>query len=112
MIAAIRVKGRRGIDKPVEATLRMLRLYKKNHCAILPENEITKGMLARVKDYITWGEVEQETIKLLEQKSKKPCIALQSPKGGYGRKGIKKAFSAGGALGKRNNINELIKRMK
>jgi large subunit ribosomal protein L30 len=37
---------------------------------------------------------------------------LNSPKKGYGRKGIKKPFSLGGALGSRlEKINDLIRRM-
>ncbi|MBS3133507.1 uL30 family ribosomal protein [Candidatus Woesearchaeota archaeon] len=112
MIAAIRVRGKIGVDKPKEDTLRMLHLYKKNYCAVLKENEAIRGMLAKVKDYITWGDVEEGTVKLLEQKSKKPFIRLNSPRKGYGRKGIKKTFSKGGALGERKEaINDLIKRM-
>jgi len=112
MIAAIRVRGKIGVDRPKEDTLRMLHLYKKNFCVVLKENETIKGMLKRVKDYVTWGNVEEETVKLLEQKSKKPFIRLNSPRKGYGRKGIKKTFSVGGALGERKEaINDLIKRM-
>ena len=37
---------------------------------------------------------------------------LNSPRKGYGRKGIKVSFNEGGALGYRGNkINDLIKRM-
>ena len=112
MIAAVRIKGTIGVDKPIESTLRMLRLHKKNYCVVLQENKVIQGMLTRVKDYITWGEVGEETIKLLEQKSKKQFIRLNSPRKGYGRKGIKKTFSAGGAMGYRKEaINDLIKRM-
>lgn len=110
MIVAVRVKGRVGVDKPVEDTLRMLHLYRKNFCAILEDSKVTKGMLAKVENYITWGVAEEETIKMLEQKSKKPFIRLNSPRKGYGRKGIKKRFSVGGALGERP-IGDLIKRM-
>ena len=112
MIAAIRVKGRIGVDKPIEDTLRMLHLYKKNFCAVLEENKTIGGMLERGKNYVTWGNLDEETGKLLEQKSKKPFIRLNSPRKGYGRKGIKILYTAGGALGDRKEaINDLIKRM-
>lgn len=42
----------------------------------------------------------------------KPFIALKPPRKGFERKGIKKSYSIGGALGYRGkSINELIKRM-
>lgn len=112
MIAAIRIRGKIGMTKPKEDTLRMLHLYKKNFCAVLKEDKTIEGMLKSVKEYITWGNVEEETIKILEQRSKKPFIRLNSPRKGYGRKGIKKTFAMGGALGDRKEaINDLIKRM-
>lgn len=41
-----------------------------------------------------------------------PYFRLNSPKKGYGRKGIKKPFSLGGALGSRmDKMNDLVRRM-
>ena len=60
----------------------------------------------------TQNSKKEDTIKILEQKSKKPFIRLNSPRKGYGRKGVKKTFAMGGALGDRKEaINDLIKRM-
>ena len=42
--------------------MEMLRLHRVNHCVLLPQNETTKGMLQVVKDYVTWGEVNHDTI--------------------------------------------------
>ena len=36
-----------------------------NHCAIVPENASTKGMLQKVKDYTTYGEINAETLAQL-----------------------------------------------
>lgn len=138
-LAAIRVRGLTGIKIKVEDTLKMLRLHKKNYCCVFPNTPIYVGMLKKAKDYITWGEIDDETFNMLveergeefkdrETDSKKKIkyndfivinnkkikkyFRLNSPKKGFGRKGIKYPYKSGGALGYRGNaINDLIKRM-
>ncbi|ADG13284.1 50S ribosomal protein L30 [Methanocaldococcus infernus] len=64
--AVVRVRGRIGVRGDIADTLKMLRLHKTNHCVIVPETETYKGMLQKAKDYITWGEINKETlIKLI-----------------------------------------------
>jgi len=60
--AVIRVRGHRKINKDIEDTMGMLRLTRVNHCVIIPENEVMKGMLQKAKDFITWGEVSDEML--------------------------------------------------
>jgi large subunit ribosomal protein L30 len=60
--AVIRVRGHRKINKDIEDTMCMLRLTRVNHCVIIPENDAMKGMLQKAKDFITWGEVSEETL--------------------------------------------------
>lgn len=60
--AVIRIRGTAQVGKRVKDTLSQLHLCKINHMVILPENKGTSGMLEKVKDYITWGEVSTETI--------------------------------------------------
>ena len=138
-LAAIRIRGRTQINTKIEDTMQMLRLYKNNYCCVLPNNSVYTGMLKRAKDYVTWGEIDDETFKTLvekrgeqfngretDSKSKikyndffvqdnkklKRYFRLNAPRKGFGRKGIKHPFSDGGALGYRGEaINELIKRM-
>ncbi|MDO8555764.1 MAG: 50S ribosomal protein L30 [Nanoarchaeota archaeon] len=64
-IAIIRLKGEGNVRPPVRETLRLLRLYKKQTCVIIPNTPQFVGMLMVVKDYITWGEVDEETMKQL-----------------------------------------------
>ena len=112
MIAVVLVRGMIGVNKDIVATLRMLHLYRKNYCSMLEANPRSNGMLFKAKDYITWGTVDEETRKSLLNKSEKNFYRLQPPRKGYGRKGIKKPFSSGGALGERKEkINDLINRM-
>ena len=64
-IAVIRVRGKAGVNRRINDTLDMMKLFKQNGCVIVPNNPVTLGMLRRAKDYITWGEVDEETVLLL-----------------------------------------------
>lgn len=68
MIAAIRVRGRTGIRKDIEDTLKMLKLTRINHAVLIEDNPSYKGMLQKAKDYITWGEVDAESVTSLISK--------------------------------------------
>ena len=71
MIAAIRVRGRVGTSRQVEDTLNMLRLSRVNHLVLVDDNPSYKGMLDKVKDYITWGEIDSETLsKMLAKRGR------------------------------------------
>ncbi|MGZ7069334.1 MAG: 50S ribosomal protein L30 [Methanobacterium sp.] len=71
MIAAIRLRGRTGIKKDIANTLDMLKLTRINHAVLIEDNPSYNGMLQKAKDYITWGEIEQETVsKLLSKRGK------------------------------------------
>jgi large subunit ribosomal protein L30 len=111
-IAVIQIRGLVGSRQEVKDTMKMLNLQKKNSCVIIDKNPQYIGMLEKVADYITYGEVDEETIKLLEPRKKQKQYALNPPRKGFERKGIKVRFNQGGALGNRGKeINSLIKRM-
>ena len=138
-LAVIRVRGVTRINTKIKDTMDMINLYKSNFCCVLPNTEMYAGMLQKVKDYITWGEVNDETYNLLiekrseefkgretdskkkikyndffifENKKIKKYFRLNAPRKGFGRKGIKCTYNEGGALGYRGSaINDLIKRM-
>lgn len=137
-MAVILVRGMDKVDYQTKDTLAMLRLHRKNHLVIVDGIAPIMGMVRKVKDYVTWGEIDDSTFKELVMKrgeeylgrttdSKrkydynfieiygkkyKPCFRLNPPQKGFGRKGIKMPFSRGGALGYRGvKINDLIQRM-
>ncbi len=138
-IAAILVRGLIGIKKPIKDTLILLKLTHKNNCIVLDNNSINLGMLKKTKDYLTWGEISEETFQELVEKRGQPYqgpetdskgiikykkfftynnkkykkyFRLNPPRKGFGRKGIKIPFNVGGALGyRREKINDLLKRM-
>ena len=65
MYAVIRIHGRTGIRKNIADTLDMLNLTRISHTVVIPDTPSYKGMLQKAKDYITWGEVSEETFKKL-----------------------------------------------
>ncbi|MBI2137711.1 uL30 family ribosomal protein [Candidatus Woesearchaeota archaeon] len=112
MIAIVRVRGIIGTSNAVEDTLRMLHLFRKNYCTVIEDTPRNRGMVLKVKDFVTWGVLDDKTGQLLGEKSNKPYIRLNSPRKGFGRKGIKQPFSRGGGIGDRKEkINDLIQRM-
>ena len=137
-IAVVLVRGMVDVTTPVKDTLAMLRLHRKNYCVVLPNTAVVQGMLHKVKDYVTWGLISDDVYaklmaargeewKARESDSKgtyvygyleingkkyKPYFRLNPPRKGFGRKGIKVSFKAGGALGDRSEkMDDLIQRM-
>ncbi|MFA6319444.1 MAG: uL30 family ribosomal protein [archaeon] len=141
MYAVIRIRGTVNISPKIETALTIMNLRRINNLSIWPENDHTKKMIKVVKDYTTFGiindSVLEELIKLkakpiiggqkidskkiveeikkgkkLKDLGIKNCFNLSPPKKGFERKGIKVAYKIGGALGDRKEeINSLIMRM-
>ena len=115
LIAIVRVRSNPRMSQKEEDTLHMLHLDVPNSCVIVHEAPHTTGMIRKVHGVLSWGEVSDEVVAALRAKvkdAKAMAFRLNPPSKGYGRKGIKIAFSQGGALGNRGEkINDLIKRM-
>jgi len=153
MFAILRIRGPIKVNVDIEYTLKLLNLTRVNHCVIFPENKKIKGMLFKVRNMVTYGEISKEVLKkmfikrgfvytdkgnlikfkeqhndekqidkiiddLLSGKLKmqdtnlKQVFRLKPPTKGYDRKGIKKIFKEGGALGYRaDHINKLLLKM-
>jgi large subunit ribosomal protein L30 len=67
-IAIVRICGEHGLTKEVKSTLQLLNLHKKNSCSVVKNNPSSVGMIKRIKDYVTWGELDEETFKSLVKK--------------------------------------------
>ena len=61
----IRVRSDRGVTKKIRDTMAMLNLTRVNHAVLIPETASYAGMLHKVKDFVTWGEVDAGTISTL-----------------------------------------------
>ena len=65
VFAVIRVRGIVNVKPDVKRTLKLLCLTRANHCVLLEENDVFKGMLQVVKDYTTWGEINKDMLSKL-----------------------------------------------
>lgn len=141
VVAIVRVRGIRNIKPNLRRTMELLRLGKPNHCVVMAATPQTMGMANLVKDYVTFGEISEETLCLLlrkrgEKGSKslsevmKDLDIKKAAKEIFGgkkvrdfsdpvfrlrppKKGIRniKLAYPAGALGKRDNMDSFIKRM-
>jgi large subunit ribosomal protein L30 len=69
--AIIRVRGIVNVKPNIKKTLQLLNLTRVNHCVLTEESPSAKGMLQIVKDYVTWGEIEKDTLtKLIKEKGR------------------------------------------
>ncbi len=68
MFAVIRVRGTVGNKRKIEDALKMLRLAAVDNCVLVTESDSNKGMLNFVKDQITYGEINKETLVVMLKK--------------------------------------------
>lgn len=67
-IAVIRVRGKIGVKKDVKNTLDILHLHRTNSCVVILNTKNYIGMLKKIKDYVTWGEISEDVFKILLKK--------------------------------------------
>ncbi len=116
LLAVVLIKSSIGAKSGVKKTLELLKLQKKNSCVLLGDNDSVRGMLEKIKDFVTYGEVEPSVVEELREargdKDTDTFFRLHPPRGGFERKGIKTLYSEGGAAGYRGeDINNLLKKM-
>jgi large subunit ribosomal protein L30 len=151
MFAIVRLRGDVNTRPEIKDTLEMLRINRVNHCVVVKEDPHYRGMIQKVKDYVAWGKVNDETLALLLEKrgrlagnvrltdqvvkektpyssikelSKavnsgtaslkdlgiKPVFRLHPARKGL--RSTKKTAQQGGDLGFRQDIGDLIKKMR
>lgn len=114
MIAAVKVRGDVDASRKASETLKHLNLTKKNRVVVYEDSDSVRGMLNHAKDYIAYGELSDELLEKLEEKKGEDLESgdifdLNPPTGGY--KSTKRQAGQGGALGRRENLDELVGRM-
>jgi|TARA_B110000116_G_scaffold255762_1_gene254373 large subunit ribosomal protein L30 len=61
----IRARSDRGVKPKIRDTMSMLNLTRVNHAVLIPDTPAYVGMLHKAKDYVTWGEVDADTVSSL-----------------------------------------------
>lgn len=67
-IAVIRLKGSFSLSPTVKSTLSNLKLGKLYNCTLISPTASNRGMLQACKDFVAFGEVDEETVALLLSK--------------------------------------------
>jgi len=115
MIAAVKVRGDVDASEKISKTIESLGLTKKNKVLFVEEDdEATKGMLNRAKDYIAYGNVSEDVLEEIGEAKDNEVeagskVSMTPPSGGF--RSTKKNFNNGGALGKRPNMDKLLRNM-
>ena len=118
-IAVVRIRGTDDVNFEIVDTMIMLKLHKKHTCSVYDKTPVLMGMLEKCMDYVAYGEIDDQTYKLLIEKrgiTKEGKVQnyfhLSPPRGGFERRGIKYSYTQKGALGYRGEkMNDLIKKM-
>lgn len=61
-IAVIRLRGTADVNPDVDATLNIMRLRRRYVMVVVDERPAYMGMLQKVKDWVTWGELSADTL--------------------------------------------------
>ncbi len=138
MIVVIRIAGQVHLTEEMEETFNRIRLRRKYSATLLPETKETAKLLLRIRNFISYGQIDTATLanllaaraqplkagakidpkkimteiekKSLQELGLKPFFRLHPPRGGIDSK--KHAGGKGkGVLGENKNINALIERM-
>lgn len=67
-LAVVQVRGTLGMNYKFKDTLKFLKLVRKNSCSVVENNRTSLGMLVKLKDYVTWGEISPGIYKELLEK--------------------------------------------
>ncbi|RLG42937.1 MAG: 50S ribosomal protein L30 [Thermoproteota archaeon] len=62
LIAVIRIRGRVDIRPEIRRTMEMLHVKRKFWATVVPATKSYLGMLRVVKDYTTYGEIDEDTL--------------------------------------------------
>ncbi|GAA0192964.1 50S ribosomal protein L30 [Halobaculum roseum] len=72
MQAVVQLRGEIDMSAGQRDTLKMLNIHAINHCALVPEEDTYEGMIAKVNDFVAFGEPETETVAMLIERRGEP----------------------------------------
>ncbi len=104
LIAVVRIRGEVGINPDIRDCLNLMKLHRKHRLIIAKNTPSMRGMIKKVKDYCTFGEIDAETLEeILTKRAKLP--GNKDLTEAYVKKTIKsdiKSFSKAMSEGKSN----------
>ncbi|MFH1390694.1 MAG: 50S ribosomal protein L30 [Candidatus Diapherotrites archaeon] len=62
MIAVIRIRGTVNVNPSLTYTMENLRLFRPNHMVLVKDDNPSKKMVEKIKDYVAFGEINEETL--------------------------------------------------
>lgn len=62
LLVAIRIRGESRLRTTIADTMDSLHLHHKNYCVLIPVSESMMGMVSKIQDYITFGEIDRATL--------------------------------------------------
>ncbi len=65
LIAIVRVRGHVKVSSDIEETMKRLRLNHVNNCTVVKMDGSYFGMLDKCKNHVTYGEIDEATLKSL-----------------------------------------------
>jgi large subunit ribosomal protein L30 len=68
LFLVIRIRGNMGVAPEVLDTLNRLNVPRKHNAALMIDSKSNIGMLYKVADYVTWGEITQPSLEALLEK--------------------------------------------
>ena len=68
LIAVLRIRGEVGVRDQIKQAMNLMKLHRKNRVILLKNTQSNVGMINKVKDYCTFGEVDAELVKELLEK--------------------------------------------
>ncbi|MHA2357604.1 MAG: 50S ribosomal protein L30 [Candidatus Heimdallarchaeaceae archaeon] len=63
LLAVIRLRGTVNVHYKIHETLKFLNIRRSNYMTLIPSTPTYLGMLKKARDFITWGEINQEVLE-------------------------------------------------
>jgi len=79
MRAVVQVRGDVNMSGDVVDTLEMLNIHSVNHCALVPETETYDGMVAKVNDFVAFGEPSHDVLACSSVGAANPSRGAPTP---------------------------------
>ena len=73
MQAVVQLRGEVNVSTDIRDTLEMLNLGRVNHATLVPERDSYEGMIAKVNDYVAFGEPSADVVATVIRKRASPA---------------------------------------